>query len=350
MFGLRRTLLCTIAIAAGCNTQRPAPLPPDTAEPFFAAGLIPTAGDPYNHTSTVVVLPTGEVLVAWGSGADELAADTRIVLARRAADGSPWTDPIVVADKPGLPDANCVLFLDDRGRLHLYHSEMFFDQFCTSFVIERTSDDGGATWTQPRGALPAVCVLLRNKPVILRDGRWLLPAYVEATYQSQFFISIDRGATWGPLTPPLLTLPFGNLQPAVVQRSDGTLFALMRSAAGAGYSWEGVSAGGLWWRLSPQPELPNPGSGLDMIRLSTGHLVVAYNDSPTERTPLVAAISADEGRSWSPPRVIEAGPGQLSYPSLAEGPDELIHCTYSFRLSAIKHATFNRAWIEAGAE
>jgi len=326
------------------------PLPGDPAEARFSAEMIPTAGDAYNHTSSIVVMPDGGLLVAWGAGSRELASDTRIVLARRGAGDGQWGEPVVVADKPDQPDANCVLFADDGGRVHLMHSEMFEQQFCTSYVVEQTSDDGGQTWSSPRAALPAACTLLRNKPIVLRDGRWLLPAYVEATYESQFFVSADRGATWLPLTAPLATVPFGNLQPAVVQRSDGTLLALMRSAAGAGYTWQAGSIGGLAWWIEPRTDLPNPGSGLDMIRLSSGHFVIAFDDSATERTPLSVAESVDEGRTWSVARVIEGGAGQFSYPSLAEGADGMIHCTYSFNVEAIKHAAFNRAWIERGSE
>lgn len=334
-----------LLFASACGTITP--LPPDPSLPFFSAELIPTAGDAYSHTSSIVVLPDGGILVAWGSGSRELATDTRIVMARRAAGAAAWDSPIVVADKPDFADANCMMYSDDVGRLRLLHSEMFGATFCESSVVEQTSDDGGLTWTPPRTAVPAVCTLLRNKPIELRDGRWLLPAYVEATYESQFFVSFNRGDDWLPLSAPQLTLQYGNLQPAVVQRTDGSLFALMRSSGGAGFSWQAISIAGFQWWFAPLEALPNPGSGLDMIRLSSGHYVVAYNDSATDRSPLSVALSADEGRTWSRGRVIDTATGQVSYPSLAEAPDGMIHCSYSFEISAIKHAAFNRAWIEA---
>ncbi len=337
--------LCgTVLLAMSCIN--PAILPPDPSLPLFSAELIPTAGDAYNHTSSITALADGSLLTAWTAGQRELAEDTRIVLARKPNGGS-WENPVTVADTPNKPDANCVLYLDDRGRLQLLHSSMFANTFCTSTVMRQTSDDAGASWSAETPAIPAVCVLLRNKPIVLNDGRWLLPAYIEATYQSQFFFSLDRGATWLPNSAPILTLPYGNLQPAVIQRTDGSLFALARSAAGAGFTWQGSSHDGVAWLMQSRDDIPNPGSGLDMLKLSSGHLVVAFNDSATERTPLVVSVSADEGQTWSAPRIIEDGPPQLSYPSLVEGPDGLIHCTYSYRLEAIKHAVFNRAWAES---
>ena len=57
------------------------------------------------------------------------------------------------------------------------------------------------------------------------------------------------------------------------------------------------------------------------------------------------ALSTDEGRTWSPPKVMASGPPQLSYPSLAEGPDGLIQCSFSDDLKSIAVVSFNRAWL-----
>lgn len=349
----------------------PALLPgPDSSTPYFAAERIPTGGDAYNHAATMSALSGGELLVAWGAGSREWADDTRILAARGNGGGlatggiaSPqWSAPQVIADAAGSPDANPVLFLDDADRLHLWRAAGFGQMLCQSIILGRTSDDQGLTWSQDRLALPAICTLIRNRPIVLSAGyggpsgaaagggfqTWLLPAYGQAPYQSQFFFSRDRGESWWPLSGPLLTLPFNNLQPAVVQLADGSLFALMRSAGGAGFAWQGRSCMGAVWSLTPRQDLPNPDSAIDLIRINCGYLVVAYNDSPAQRSPLVVAYSADEGRTWSPPRTLETGPGEFSYPCLVESTDGLIHCVYSDRLEAIKHVAFNRAWLESG--
>src|SRR5262245_39814275 len=121
---LMRRLLCLTALAPlGCSV--PAPLPPDPSPPMFSAEPIPTAGDAYNHTSSIVALPDGALAVAWTAGTKELADDTRIVMSRRAAGASDWSTVMTVADTPGKPDANCMLFIDKAQRLHLMHSSMF---------------------------------------------------------------------------------------------------------------------------------------------------------------------------------------------------------------------------------
>ena len=341
-------LPCLCGIGASQGDALPVITPPIEG-PTFSLASIPTdpALYPYNHASSIIALPDGSLLVAWGAGTEELATDTRIVLSRRPAGSSGWTNPVIVADKPGRADANPVLFLAPDNVVWLIYVEMFGATFCESVVMAQTSADAGSTWTSPCPLLPTVCTLVRNHPIILKSGRWLLPAYVQGVYASQFWASDDAGGTWWP-GEPMLTLPENNLQPAVVERSDGSLFALARRSGDASYTWSMESADcGRNWSLHVRDDLPNPNSGLDMVRLSTGEFVTAYNDSSSERTPLVVAFSLDEGITWSPPRIIADGPPQLSYPSLVESPDGTIHCTYSDDLTSIAVVSFNRAWLYA---
>lgn len=291
----------------------------------------------YNHASTVVETPGGDLLVAWGAGSQELASDCLILLSRKARGAAAWTDPIVVADKPGYADANPVLFVDDAGLIWLFHVEMFGDTFCLGRVMSRTSSDNGVTWSEPRTALNAICTMVRNHPIITKDGRWILPAYQQAIYQSQFWISEDRGLSWNA-GGTIFTPTANNLQPAVVQLSDGSLFALMRTAGGNNETWEGKSRDcGKTWQTRQRPELPNPNSGIDLIRLNDGQLFLVYNPNKLERTPISWAISGDEGVSWSLPHTIADGEPQLSYPSACQSSDGHIHVTYSDRLTRIQH-------------
>lgn len=325
----------------------PPVITPPAGGPSFSRASIPTDPEayPYNHASSIIAVPNGELLVAWGAGTEELATDTRIVLSRRPPGSTAWTDPVVIADKPGRADANPVLFRAPDGVVWLIYVEMFGATFCESIVMARTSMDAGRTWSVARPMLPAVCTLVRNHPIVLSSGRWLLPAYVQGVYASQFWASDDAGRSWWP-GDTMLTLPHNNLQPAVVERADGSLLALARRSGDAAYTWEMASYDcGRSWSLHARDEIPNPNSGLDLLRLATGELVVAYNNSPMERSPLVVAHSRDEGQSWSPPKIIAEGPPQLSYPSLVEGPEGMIHCTYSDDLAAIAVVSFNRAWL-----
>jgi len=327
----------------------PAPQPDDFLPAEFTNGSIfstPTGAPPYpyNHTASIVESPGGDLLVAWGAGSYELAPDTRIVASRRPASSHEWSSPATLADKLDFADANCVLFRDDADTLHLYYVEMFGDNFCLGRSMQMDSTDGGATWTTPRPLLDAVCILLRNRPIITAGGTWILPAYEQAVYQSQFWRSADRGATWQP-SGKLFSIPL-NLQSAAAQLPDGSLFALMRNGSNTGTMLQARGdACGIGWSVRERGDLPNPNSGLELIRLRTGELLAIYNDSTTQRTPLVAALSTNGGESWSSPKIIADGPPQLSYPSAMQSADGRIHVVYSANLTHIEHVTFTRAWL-----
>lgn len=327
----------------------PAPQADDSLPPEFTKVSVPSSPEgglpfPYNHTASIVEASNGELLVAWGAGSYELAPDTRIVASRRAAGSSQWSSPEMLADKPDFADANCVLFLDDSGTLHLYYIELFDDNFCLSRTMQLDSTDGGATWSTPRPLLDAVCILLRNRPIITAGGTWILPAYEQAVYQSQFWRSADCGASWQP-SGKLFSVPL-NLQPAVAQLANGSLFALMRNGSNTGTMLEARGdACGISWSVNERSDLPNPNSGLELIRLQTGELIAIYNDSTTQRAPLVAAYSANGGESWSMPKIIADGPPQLSYPSAIQSADGRIHVVYSANLTHIEHVTLTRAWL-----
>jgi predicted neuraminidase len=163
-------------------------------------------------------------------------------------------------------------------------------------------------------------------------------------------ISDDGGDTWFAGKP---LLGFGAIQPAVLRRSDGTLLAYMRENGPldrvrvAESQDEGVS-----WGPVGVTDLPNPGSGLDGLRLADGQWLLIYNDTISSRNKLAVSLSADEGRTWKWTRHLEDhAAGSYHYPAVIQGKDGTIHTIYSHFGAdgkSMKHAAFNTAWVIAG--
>jgi predicted neuraminidase len=82
-----------------------------------------------------------------------------------------------------------------------------------------------------------------------------------------------------------------------------------------------------------------------MTRLGNGHLVLVFNDSETDRTPLSICRSLDEGKSWESPLQLESNPGEYSYPCVIQTSDGKIHVSYTFRRYSIKHVEMNEDWL-----
>ncbi len=135
----------------------------------------------------------------------------------------------------------------------------------------------------------------------------------------------------------------GGSQPTVVQRSDGSLLTLLREGPRI-MQTESRDAGRTWSNARPTA-LKNPDAGIAMTRLTNGHVVLVFNDSETDRSPLSIVRSLDEGRSWEAPLVLESNPGEYSYPCVIQTSDGRIHITYTFRRYTIKHVELGESWL-----
>ena len=109
------------------------------------------------------------------------------------------------------------------------------------------------------------------------------------------------------------------------------------------------------WSPVQRTDIPNPGSGLEVIRLASGNWLMVCNDTQDGRYRLAAMLSEDEGTSWPRRRYLEndtpgQGSGSYSYPSVIQTQDGTIDVSYSCGRaglgSAVKHARFTEAWVQ----
>src|SRR2546425_609438 len=336
---------------------------PTEDQPRFSAELVFPLHHQHNHAPGIIECPNGDLLVSWYRGSGERQADDVAVYGARFRRGQArWSEPFVLADTPGFPDCNTAMFIDGRDRLWLFWPIILantWESCVTSYRVASQYDaDGPPKWEwqglvllKPgafveemekglvaRLKLAAVPAALTNrlpelksriadklsqrlgwqprcKPTVLQSGRILLPLYSDTYSVSVMAISDDRGQTWFASRP---LAGFGNIQPAVLQKNDGTLVAYMRENGPldrirvAESSDQGVS-----WGPVGVTELPNPGSGLDALRLSNGHWLLVYNDTTSGRQRLAVSLSDDEGQSWKWTRHLENQSGSsFHYPPL----------------------------------
>lgn len=309
------------------------------------------------HASTLTELPNGDLMAAWWEGSYETAPDVAVVGARLTAGAQSWSETEVLVDTPGKAEGNAVLFTSPGGRLWLFYVTMQGPWWNQCRVYYKTSDDGGHIWSEPSLLRDELGWMLRCKPLVLSNGRIVLPVYRESTTSDQvnnyslMLLSDDGGQTW-VASEPIRSVP-PNLQPTVVELSDGSLLALCRYYVYPvpdenGRIWSSISRdGGDTWSSASRTELRNPNAAIDMIRTASGALLLAFNDSTNRRTPLKIAASEDEGKTWPIQKAVETAEGTYDYPALIESSDGLIHLTYSYNHLTIKHVTFDEAWLWA---
>ena len=91
------------------------------ASPQYSGELIFPLEHWHNHSSSVVELPNGDLLVVWFHGSGERTADDVLINgARWSHTTGKWSAPFVMADAPGFPETNPILFLDAKQRLMLF--------------------------------------------------------------------------------------------------------------------------------------------------------------------------------------------------------------------------------------
>jgi len=263
------------------------------------------------------------------------------------------------------------------------------------------TETGGVFVRQPVTVLPSGRWLLPVFHCVSVPGQ----KWVGDLDTSAVMISDDQGNSWQEAPVPDST---GCVHMNIHPLTDGSLLALYRSRW-ADFIYESRSTDdGASWSAPVPTELPNNNSSIQYVPLADGRLALVYNHSsaadatarrlslydeidddglaPTTpdaaaappppvadtstdgartafwgapRAPMTLAVSADGGRSWPVRRDIEQGDGycltnnsrdglnrELSYPSIHQSPDGVLHVAYTHFRQAIRYVRIEpAAWI-----
>ncbi len=370
----------------------------DNNDDTFASEFVFPLHDQHNHAPGIVEYPGGDLLVSWYRGSGERSADDVAVFGSRLTVATQnWSDPFLMADRPGFPDCNTCMMIGSDRRLWLFWPTILANSWESCITNFRVSSDYETSlipnWSSEGLVLikpddfhdQAISVLNttlaalpkdllspklkqeledarsklgnklyqrlgwqpRCKPTILPSGRILLPLYSDTFSISIMAISDDNGQTWRASKP---LIGFGNIQPTVLRKDNGTLVAYMRENGMIDRIRvsESTDDGETWGEVGAC-SLPNPGAGIDGVRLKNGHWLMVYNDSTKGRNSLAVSISDNEGDSWKWTRHLEKQPsGSFHYPAVIQGADDRIHVVCSYFVEGgktMKHASFREQWI-----
>jgi predicted neuraminidase len=349
----------------------------------------------HNHSSSIVELPNGDLLVAWFHGSGERTADdTLIQAARWNHETKQWGERYTFADTPGFPDTNPMLFIDSKQRLFLFWPAILANEWYTALMKYRISTDYAdkPVWSfQDNVLLKPKDIQAKAKSILEKDlknpgpfaqraaklialaddkyfsrlgwftrthvlelptGRLLLPLYSDGYSWSLIGISDDGGLSWTASEP---IVGYGNIQPSLVRKHDGTIVAYMRDNGPPPKRAHIATSqdDGVTWTGASDTDIPNPGTSLEAIALKNGHWIMVYNDLESQRYSLAIALSEDEGQTWKYKRHLDGdpstkSPNQYHYPSVIQAKDGSIHVTYSYFTAAgksIKHVRLDESWI-----
>ncbi|WP_220472594.1 SUMF1/EgtB/PvdO family nonheme iron enzyme [Spirosoma foliorum] len=356
----------------------------------------------HNHQPAISWYPNGDLLAIWFSTDAESGREMTVLASRLRARATTWDEPSEFFKVPDRNMTGASLFQDKQGTLYHMNGVETDGDWQNLAMILRTSQDNGANWSKPLLANPEH--RKRNQVIAglfqTKEG-WLVQA-ADAdpgpTGGTAIHISKDRGKIWEmpytePQTPDYKAGATGGLiagiHAGVVQRNDGSLLALGRKDDIPGPDSVGLRMPmsvstdmGKTWTYSAS-ELPPVWSGqrLVLYRLNEGPLlVVSFTHHPDEREGpkagmlfnkasgapykgygMYAALSFDEGKTWSIKKLLTDGKERYlnggawtgafemdsthaepkGYLAITQTPDNMIHL-----LSSSLHYQFNLAWLK----
>ncbi len=288
-------------------------------------------------------LKDGRILFAYcrfkGSYSDE--AHCELAACWSSDEGETWTEPVTLIDpsKYGVENIMSLsLMRMANGDLGLYYLVKVQPNH-SRIMLSRSNDEGKTFYSHVECSdpnKPFYYVVNNSRIERLRSGRLVIPAafhrgtkgadgswYMDMRSTVTFFLSDDDGMTWREskdmIYPSFNDTDSGLQEPGLFETNAGGLHAYFRTDKQVQYESFSVD-GGVHWSVAQPSRFSAPCSPLEIVRNPKDDALYAvWNPIPNYvgreqsragwgRTPLVCAISQDDGGSWSEPTVLADDP------------------------------------------
>jgi len=296
--------------------------------------LRPGAHNPRNSEGAFLDLKDGRIMFVYSRfTGDTYSDDSKACIAvRYSADGGEtWSEDTII-DEPDRWQALNIMSVSllrlGNGDIGLFYS-IRYGWHDTRLRLFRSSDEGN-TWSEPVCCVPGLGYYVVNNDRVIRlsNGRLLVPSALHKMRTSDtiewnsfdsrgtvyVMISDDDGFTWREATNSIsLSVPSsasGLQEPGIIELDGGALWMYIRTDLGRQYEAFSHDGGETWSEARPS-QFTSSVSPLSMKRIpTTGDLLAVWNPTPNYqlrdignsswgRTPLIGAISRDEGKTWS---------------------------------------------------
>lgn len=295
----------------------------------------------------------GRLFVAWYSGGPVEGSDLNYSLLAYSDDkGRTWSKPtLVIQGEPKVRVGEPVPWVDPSNKLWLFWNEDNPDKTKRgTWAIRCDHPDAPPNdwkWTEPQFIGSGI---LLAKPLVVRDGTWLLP--LDVRYGSELatrigknmagvLVSRNQGESWewvGGWSIPEDIHDFD--EHCIVQLGDGSLLAVIRTKIGA-YQSSSTDAGKTW--TTPTMLMPGVRSRIHLQNLPSGRLLLIFHDGLGKpgkdrsgkeailysREKMTAFLSEDGGKTWFRKLLLDPR-DKVSYPDAAIGPDGMIYGTWDY--------------------
>ncbi|HEY0666202.1 MAG TPA: sialidase family protein [Gallionella sp.] len=355
------------------------------------------------HAASLVELGDGRLRAFWFAGSKEGAADVEIRTAVFDPSSDSWSAETGVTERMNTQRAllrfvkkigNPVPYRAADGTLWLFYVTVTLGGWAGSSITAIISRDDGTTWEPARRLITSpflnISTLVKGTPFSYADGTIGLPVYHE--FIGKFGELLRLSPSGAVLDKQRLSSGRSAIQPVLLVKDQQQAIILMRHTGATPKRVIATSTydAGMHWSTPEKTALPNPDAAVAGVALPDGRLLLALNDTETNREVLSLTASSDGGATWQTLMQLEdqrnrsAGPEtymqraaklalqtepeianpaafgasarlakchgegcgfEFSYPYLIHASNGEFHLVYTWNRSFIKHVRFTSAWL-----
>lgn len=314
--------------------------------------LAPSGINRRNSEGSFLKLKDGRILFAYSryggtDWEDNAPADVYGIISED--EGETFSKPFLLLDRRSVGADNVMSISlmrmqnEDIGLFYLRKRISGTGVDCLYYLVR--SSDEGKTWSDPILCSDPKGYFVVNNDRVIRcaNGRLLVPSAGHVIVMGEkdgepamtgyepgklfFFASDDDGFTWKTIArdiefPKLRFSNTGVQEPGILELAENRIWCYIRNNTGRQYECFTEDNGVTW--SAPRPSwFTAPESPLSTKRLRDGRIIAIWNPAPfyvgqvipwidgywtAGRTPLVMAISTDNGDTFSEPIAIEDDP------------------------------------------
>lgn len=289
---------------------------------------------------TIAITKKGRIFLGWyAGGTREPHMDNYNILIYSDDNGKTWTDPVLVipsSKEKFIHSLDIQLWISPEGKLHVFWIQNNIDLETSSkpelkenqpwicvdgyqFPDFKHSqwlsicDDPDAeklSFSEPQYLFHG---FMRNKPLVLKNGRRLLFNYDQEDDRYGYSISDDQGKTYKHCYgSKKISTEFDEAMG--YEMENGCIRMLAR--AKGGYLAQSFSDDdGVTWKDTTVSEIASPYTRFYISRTPSGRVILVNNDDTGTRKNMTVYLSEDDGFTWKYKRCIDER-NEVSYPDV----------------------------------
>ncbi|MDD4109226.1 MAG: sialidase family protein, partial [Prolixibacteraceae bacterium] len=308
-------IICLTALSCSNRIRKSSVI----AEPVTVLKLSPSVNNPRNSEGDFINLKDGRILFIYTHYTGDSSSDhAPAYLAGRYSDdgGYTWSekDQIILQNEGEMNVMSVSLLRLQNGDIALFYLRKNSTDDCIPYM--RISKDEAKSWSEPVSCINdkfGYFVLNNDRVIQLKNGRLLMAVALHKVPGGEWssqgdlysYYSDNDGKTWLPGSKVPNYTEIITQEPGLIEMQDGRIMMCIR--AGGGFQQLSYSADrGETWSHIETSNIPSPVSPATIERVpGTGDWLLVWNNNDGsneairgKRTPLTAAISDDEGKSW----------------------------------------------------